>query len=1200
MKRVAVIWVSLFAVGSNTIAQNFMADSTRSLTVKNSIISFDNETLSTLKDNDSVNESNFILTGQPNTAKHYNILPAILTSLSAPIPTITASGPTTFCAGGSVTLSAPVSDVWTQKTDFGGGNRYLAIGFSIGAKGYIGTGYDGTVFKKDFWEYDPTTNVWTQKADFAGTARYAAVGFNIGSKGYIGTGNDGTKKKDFWEYDPVSNVWTQKVDFTGVARDRAVGFSIGSKGYIGTGSGGSMIRNDFWEYDPVTNVWTQRADVGGGGRQHATGFSINTKGYVGTGDGIGYYKDFWEYDPISNVWVRKADFGGIARSFASSFNIGSKGYIGTGLDGAWMKDFWEYDPVTNIWTRKADVGINNRSYAIGFGIGSKGYIGTGLDGGGGGIKKDFWEYDPLGGNSFLWSTGATTQSIIASTTGSYTVTVTDMLGSPATSVPTIVTVITTNTWAGGGTNNWNTGSNWSCGIAPNSPLIDAIILNGAVPMPVLFSNILVRDIALNGTATVDINDNTLTINRAITGTGNFKGSAASNLTLKGDAGILRFATGAALLKDLLITDTGSATLVTPLSIVAGSSPGSVIVNANAVLNSGGNLTLKSDVNSTARIGILDGDISGDVTVERFINTGTNTGEHTKSWQFLATPVAGQTIFQSWQEAGASPTGFGTIITGTGSGFDAVTILPSIKTYNSVSNNWTAVSNTGNLLQEKQGYMLFVRGDRTVTTPGSTPNNTNMRSKGLLYSPINPPPSVPVSANKFQSFGNPYASGIEFSKLLSISPGINDVFYVWDPKLAGSYNLGGYQTITGLAGYVPTVGIPPNGNDPSPYYPAGVASPFIQSGQAVFVKGGAIGGNVNFNENCKINGSRLVNRDASGDNTTNTLTIRQLFFSSLFTNTGIIADGNIIVFEDGLANEINKHDAIKMVNGGENFGIMRYDSLLAVEARNKIIEKDTIFYYIKNLRQQPYQFRFAPKNMPLNLTAFLVDRFNNTTIPVSLTDSSFVDFIVTGETGSNAVDRFILIFKPLTVVPVKIVHISAMRNSNQLISVKWEVENEFNVLQYKIERSDDGMNFRVIGESTPLMNNGGNTSYIYSDVCPLSKDNFYRVQAISQSGQVQYSDILKIALQKQASSITVYPNPTVDKTIIIKFANHPFGNCYVYLTNKLGQVIHQNTFYIGQSNIIKTILLNNIFVSGSYQLSIITSDETKWSEEIVVQ
>ena len=63
----------------------------------------------------------------------------------------------------------------------------------------MGTGDIGAAneYFADFWEYDPSTNVWTQKADFGGGARSGAVGFSIGSKGYIGTGG----ANDFWEYD---------------------------------------------------------------------------------------------------------------------------------------------------------------------------------------------------------------------------------------------------------------------------------------------------------------------------------------------------------------------------------------------------------------------------------------------------------------------------------------------------------------------------------------------------------------------------------------------------------------------------------------------------------------------------------------------------------------------------------------------------------------------------------------------------------------------------------------------------------------------------------------------------------------------------------------------------------------------------------------------------------------------------------------
>jgi hypothetical protein len=235
-----------------------------------------------------------------------------------------------------------------QKADFGGTGRWGAAGFSIGSKGYIGMGYDGSTYYKDFWEYDPASNTWTQKADFGGTGRFSAVGFSIGSKGCIGTGYDGsTYHKDFWEYDSASDTWTQKADFGGTVRGGAVGFSIGSKGYIGTGLDGSTYYKDFWEYAPNTDTWTQKADFGGTVRVGAAGFSIGSMGYIGIGyDGSTMFDDFWEYDPDTNLWTLRSTFDGTGRYGAVGFSIESKGYIGTGYDNStYYKDFWEYNPV---------------------------------------------------------------------------------------------------------------------------------------------------------------------------------------------------------------------------------------------------------------------------------------------------------------------------------------------------------------------------------------------------------------------------------------------------------------------------------------------------------------------------------------------------------------------------------------------------------------------------------------------------------------------------------------------------------------------------------------------------------------------------------------------------------------------------------------------------------------------------------------
>jgi N-acetylneuraminic acid mutarotase len=89
---------------------------------------------------------------------------------------------------------------------------------------------------RDMWKYDTAKNAWTQIANFGGPSRIGAVGFSIGGKGYVGTGQDSTKPlgcckyttgmcRDFWEYDTAANTWTQKAQFGGSGRYYAVAFS---------------------------------------------------------------------------------------------------------------------------------------------------------------------------------------------------------------------------------------------------------------------------------------------------------------------------------------------------------------------------------------------------------------------------------------------------------------------------------------------------------------------------------------------------------------------------------------------------------------------------------------------------------------------------------------------------------------------------------------------------------------------------------------------------------------------------------------------------------------------------------------------------------------------------------------------------------------------------------------------------------------
>jgi len=287
---------------------------------------------------------------------------------------------------------------WTQKADFSDIGRYSVFAFSIGSKAYVGTGSHLVnpyiFYRSDFWEYDSNTDTWTQKADFPGGVREAAVSFTIGSKGYVGTGSqDSNNKNDFWEYDPNSDTWTQKGDFPGGERVGSVGFSIGLKGYLGTGFNNNEDKNDFWEYEPSTDTWTQKADFSGSPRRVAVGFSINGMGYLGTGYSNGITKkDFWQYNPLTDSWIQKSDITGF-RQGAIGFSLNGKGYIGMGRYVSFYKDMWEYNTSSNSWSRVADFGSSSRMAAVAVVIGNLVYAGLGLDNSWN-DNNDFWKFTP--------------------------------------------------------------------------------------------------------------------------------------------------------------------------------------------------------------------------------------------------------------------------------------------------------------------------------------------------------------------------------------------------------------------------------------------------------------------------------------------------------------------------------------------------------------------------------------------------------------------------------------------------------------------------------------------------------------------------------------------------------------------------------------------------------------------------------------
>jgi hypothetical protein len=102
---------------------------------------------------------------------------------------------------------------------------------------------------------------------------------------------------------------------------------------------------------------------------------------------------------------------------------------------------------------------------------------------------------------------------------------------------------------------------------------------------------------------------------------------------------------------------------------------------------------------------------------------------------------------------------------------------------------------------------------------------------------------------------------------------------------------------------------------------------------------------------------------------------------------------------------------------------------------------------------------------------------------------------------------------------------------------------------------------------------------------LSTENFYRVKAISNSGLVQYSPVVKVSGIEKQSSISVYPNPVINKSIQLSFTNKLGGNYSARLVNNLGQVVQTWKMAMNSNSEVHALTIGHSIASGNYILKV---------------
>jgi hypothetical protein len=755
-------------------------------------------------------------------------------------------------------------------------------------------------------------------------------------------------------------------------------------------------------------------------------------------------------------------------------------------------------------------------------------------------------------------------------------------------------------WKGTNTIDWKDASNWAAGKVPDDQCLNVYILGNRNHQPTIsdavpgINNLLMMDqakLTITNTGTLTVaghitNTNpgsviarfgTLNLNAPTTLATQVNQSIDPNTFQNNDLYNLNIDKDGARTVTLNGGTLDTLKLYGTLSFTGGQ-------GKNLISN--GRLTLRSLASGTARVADLTNNgtgntntVTGDVTVERYINIGEGAGLHTKAWDFLAPPTKGpQTILQGWMENKTTPAGYGTIVTGPIGGADIGAGDPSVKVYDPQDGDvleflqWKQIPSVTMPVYSPNGYMVFIRGDRSVTSAFADAKPTTLRTVGglLMYEQ-----KIPLSLKVFTSIGNPYASTIDMRKVIDANTNsINPFFYIWTAMVNGAYGYGNYITYSKVGDDFETT-------------PGGTKYNFIQSGQAFFVQNvGTTGTDLTFQEPMKdaVSNEYWMFRPQSPG--TKVSRLRTNLYADNSKGT-YLADGTLHEFSSDFNAGVDGKDGRKLTNGGENLAILKKGYKLIIERTINPTENDTLFFKLTGVSKQKYHFEFVAKDLARNnMQPYLVDKFLGKTIPKQMEDTTLINFKVDDEKGSSASDRFMIVFKMAVVPPVTITTITATEKGKSA-EVKWHVDNEKDMKQYEVERSFDGMNFSK--RETVNAENAGSSNYSWTDADLLPGYYYYRIRSVDNKGKILFTKEVRVLIGNGKPSITIYPNPIRNGIINIQMVNLPTGKYGIRLLNPLGQLVTAKQIEKTLPSSTEKITWNYNLSHGIYNLEITQPD-----------
>lgn len=224
----------------------------------------------------------------------------------------------------------------------------------------------------------------------------------------------------------------------------------------------------------------------------------------------------------------------------------------------------------------------------------------------------------------------------------------------------------------------------------------------------------------------------------------------------------------------------------------------------------------------------------------------------------------------------------------------------------------------------------------------------------------------------------------------------------------------------------------------------------------------------------------------------------------------------------------------------------------------------------NVRITQFHGSFTGTSNPTNYSGATVI-ITPTVIWNNISNDWEVTFPVSGFSGFFVSTAYIAL-------PLQLLNFSGIATNGKII-LNWKTAEERNTKSFVIQKSS-GTQFEEIASVTA--SGLADNTYSYTDLHPLSGNNYYRLKMTDKDGQSKLSDVIKINFETKNGAISVYPNP-VTTTLNLKITASKRETILIQLSDALGKIVLSKNVVVLAGTQFEAINVTNL-IPGVYYLN----------------